>query len=268
MGMSRFPVAIAVVGGPEPAWVRQLPPGMAETHIVRVGAVEDGLNGALAASRAPCLLPVQADDRIRPEGLLALVDTLQHAPPAAVGAVAPAEQVRRDGGLRFTPATPAANPPDLLALGRIGTPVLFRTAALRDAGGWRPGEAAWGDRAHRHRTLLARLLENGHLVAAPENLGTIARPGPVSRPDPPPVPGDLPAALAKLLYHPVAITGAGGELNARGRIAALNDGLVTLATEGGGVMLIKLSEISAVEAVTADPGSQRGPWPGRFRPHT
>ncbi|HEY3366143.1 MAG TPA: hypothetical protein VGK74_13910 [Symbiobacteriaceae bacterium] len=283
--MPTAPVAIAAIGRTQPDWVRDLPPGTAEAHLVSPESfrtVEDGLNDVLARTRAPFFLPVQADDRLRPEGLAALVDTLRQAPPGAMGAVAPTDQVRRDGTLRPTPATAPVDRAMLLGLPRISTPVLMRTAALRAAGGWQPGEAAWERRAGRHRRLLARMLEgDGYLVASNEDLGVITRAepfgsgvttgaqtgAPTGTRSGTPAPADLRQVLARLLYLPVAITGAGGELNARGRLASLNGDLVTLATDAGGVMLIRLDEISAVETPgpTPDP---RGAWPGRFRPQT
>lgn len=236
-------LAIAVVGGRVPGWVAAIDPLSAD--LVEPGAVEDGLNRALARTDAPFFLPVQAEDRLEPAGVLALLGGLRRAPGEAVAAVAPAEQVRRDGGLRRAPATPADSRQALLALGRLATPVLFRTGALRAAGGWRPGEASWGRRAFRHRGLLARLLEQGgRLIAVAHPLGVVARPGE----------GDssLYPILLSLLYKQVQVTARGPRERFVGRIAAVTPTLLTLAAPDGRIVLLPVERVAAVGAGAAE----------------
>ena len=124
-----------------------------------------------------------------------------------------------------------------LALGRLPTPVLFRTGALRQAGGWRPGEADWTRRPFRHRALLARLLEHGSLIAIDHPLGTVALPGGG--------PGLL-DLLQSLLFRRVHVTTRRPRQAIEGRIAAITPALLTLAAPGGQVILLPVERIAAV----------------------
>jgi hypothetical protein len=242
-------LAVALVGGPPPGWVRGLPAGLAEVAAISRSPLEAGLNQALERTGAPFFLPVQANDRLEPTGVAALLDALR-ASPLAIGATAAADQVRRGGGLRRTPPAAVAGGSALLALRRLPTPVLFRSAALQQAGGWREGEAAWHLRPWRHRGLLLRLLEGGgRLIATDAYLGEVALPGPDG-------PDEIRDVLEQLLYHRVTVTGDG--LQETGRIAAVTPELLTLAAADEQVTLVPVARISAVRPL-AEPGEPQIP---------
>lgn len=251
--MNRPLIAMPVVGAAIPPELESIPGAMAEPSLVnpeRLPSVEAGLNEALARTGASFLLPVQSGDRIRPAGLQSLLDALRGAPAEVFGAAGATDRVSHDGSRRRSRAVPLANPRSLDALRRTPGLILFRTGVLRSAGGWRPGEAAWGRRPHRHRALLARLLAVGAtLLAVDVIIGVVALPHGGSC-------GGVQQLLRDLLYRRVAVTCAGGRLTLTGRVAAVSPELLTLATGREQIALVPMSEIAAVR-----PFPTRAQWP-------
>ncbi|HYG58088.1 MAG TPA: hypothetical protein VD902_08515, partial [Symbiobacteriaceae bacterium] len=197
---------------------------------------------------APFFLPVQSGDVLEPATLRRML----RAPPHAVAVTADTLQVTHQGGLRPVLAASFHSRSDLLANRRLPTPILFATAALRRAGGWRPGEACWARRAWRHRPLLARLLAQGPVLAVRRPLGTAA----MARPFAEPGRQSLYGVLDGLMLHRVALFGPA--LHAEGRVAALTPALLTLAAGDGALMLIPLAQITAVSPLPEEPGPV---WP-------
>lgn len=221
------------MGSAAPGWAAQLP----DVTLVAPGDVEAGLNALLARTGAPLLLPVQSDDQLNSAAIVRLARALQEAPGSFVCAAGTVEQVRRDGSVRQVTAAPLAGSRAVLGARRLPTPVLFRTAALRAAGGWRRGEACWEHRSRRHQALLARLLCAGQLLPVAEHLGTVARVGAAPA---------LPAVLRDLLLKPVTVEGPGFRVT--GRLAALTDHLATVVSGTAPVTLIPVERITAVQA--------------------
>jgi hypothetical protein len=210
--------------------------------LVEPGSVEAGLNRLLAQTGAPCFLPVGAEDRLEPGAPERLAAALDRAGRGYVCAAGRSDRVRRDGTLRPVAARPLAGRAAVLAARRLPGPVLFRTEALRAAGGWRPGEAAWERRADRHRGLLARLLEGGALLAVDTYVGVVARASEAGLP------------LSSFLYKPVTLAVEGERFC--GRIAAVTPGLLTLVQADGRIVLIPTDKISSVA-----PDRPRKSWP-------
>ncbi|HYF94230.1 MAG TPA: hypothetical protein VD969_18590 [Symbiobacteriaceae bacterium] len=232
--MAELPVALAVVGDAVPAWASRIA-GAVLLDPGRYTAIEDGFNEMLASTRAPCILPVAAGDQLDSGAVLRLAGSLAKAPGCYSCAAGPVDQVRRDGTIRrVSPSILAASRCVHTAL-RLPTPILFRTGALRAAGGWRRGEACWEHRSRRHRALLARLLANSSLLAGGEYLGTVARVG--SAPS-------LRETLEHLLFQEVTLDGPC--LQVSGRIVAVTPDLVTLAETNAPVTLVPVKHIAAV----------------------
>jgi hypothetical protein len=239
---------LAVVGGSGvPPWAGGLPGGLARVTPV-AAPVERGFNRALASAPEPFFLAAQADDRLDPTGLLRLLDALRNAPPAVAGATGRTDRVRRSGGLAAVAARTFASSREVLGASRLPHPVLLRTAALRAAGGWHPGEAAWEQRPNRQRGLLARLAEAGPIIGCAVYLGEVAVAAlPPSLEDATPMgsPADLHHVLEGLLYRRVKVSGQG--LAATGRVAAVTPALLTLAVDGGEITLLPMERITALE---------------------
>ncbi|HWI61408.1 MAG TPA: hypothetical protein VNT75_06210 [Symbiobacteriaceae bacterium] len=223
------------MGAAPPGWAANLP----EVTVVDPGSVEFGLNALLARTRAPLLLPVQSNDDLDPSAVAQLARALHGAPGSFVCAAGTVDQVRRDGTIRRVEAAPLAGSRAVLEALHLPGPVLFRTAALRTAGGWRQGDACWEHRSRRHRALLARLLCRGALLPAGVHLGTVARVAPDCG-------RDLPAALRDLLLKHVTVEGPGFRVS--GRLAALSPHLATVVAGTAPVTLIPLERITAVQA--------------------
>jgi hypothetical protein len=242
-------LAVAVVGREQPAWLAGL---RADTALVEPSAVEPGLNALLARTTAPVFLAVQPDDQMKPEALRKLARTLQSASAAVAGATGDAAYLRSNGESRRVGALYLSAPAPNLARLALPHPVLFRTEALRAAGGWQPGEAEWPRRTHRHRRLLARLLETGRrLIAVRAFLGCSA---PYTRAVHTP---DLHAQLQQLLYQSVTVLA--GRHTASGRVAAVTPDLLTLARPDGQLLLVPVDRIQAVR--TEPPAKPPPPGP-------
>jgi hypothetical protein len=211
--------------------------------LVEPGSVEAGLNRLLAQTRAPYFLPVGAEDRLEPGAPERLAAALDRAGRGYVCAAGRSDRVRRDGTLRPVAARPLAGRAAVLAARRLPGPVLFRTEALRAAGGWRPGEAAWERRADRHRGLLARLLDGSALLAVDTYVGVVARPN-----------SQAALPLSSFLFKPVTLDVEGERFC--GRIAAVAPGLLTLVEGAGKIVLIPTEKISSVA-----PGRPAKGWP-------
>lgn len=220
------------------------------------------LNTRLRRTTAPYFLLTARAAPPDPALLRELLRCLRSAPPAVVGVHA--------GGL-YLPNTAT-----LLRRQWTPDPVLLRTAALRQTGGWRTGEANWADTRRRHLPLLARLLHLGPILGArpdPATTGTTPNPATTkARPDPakpggtraqPRAPADILPLLRPLLFRRVRLTGSG--LDATGRIAAATAGLVTLADRAGGLTLLPTDRIQAVTALP-DPDPPPAAWPAQSPP--
>lgn len=227
-------LAIAVVGTAIPTWARGLP---AEAE--NVGTMpEDGLNSLLSKTRAASILPVDPRDQLDPGAVARLARALLSAPSCYSCAAGVVDQVRRDGTVRRVTPGALRSPRDVVTALRLPTPILFRTGALRAAGGWRRGEACWEHRSHRHRGLMARLLEGSAMLPFREHLGTVAR---VEASE---CRADLTGTLQQLVFRHVTLDGAG--LRASGRIVALTQDLVTLVNDDAPVTLVPVRHISAI----------------------
>lgn len=123
-------------------------------------------NAGLAACRAPYVLFLDDDDRLRPGALARLRDALVAVPDAAAAAGA-AVAFNADGHQRRLPHPRRRLRRDVLAdamFGWVSVPgaTLLRTAALAEVGGWREGIAQGED-----QDLALRLATVGPTVLLP-----------------------------------------------------------------------------------------------------
>jgi|GEM_PF-2904736 len=117
------------------------------------------LNTALAAVEAPWLLELDADDWLDPQALTSL---LRHAEAASaetalIYGVHEEWRETRSGGLRYTGRrSPAPHRRQLLGTGYPVAPRLYRTAMLRESGGW-PVDDPYGGRLYEDFRMLLEL---------------------------------------------------------------------------------------------------------------
>jgi glycosyltransferase involved in cell wall biosynthesis/peptidoglycan/xylan/chitin deacetylase (PgdA/CDA1 family) len=164
------------------------------------------LNRALEACRGAYLLQLDADDWLEPAALAKLIDAFESKPD--VGAIygaprvhgtktGPGQEPRQEGGFQIS--TPA----DCLTYAYYQAPRIYRVAALKEAGGWKTGDAYEG-RYFEDRVMLSAVAERHRVLFIREPLYNVAAGGEtLSRRKP------LKAASAKLaiLYGQAGLRG-------------------------------------------------------------
>jgi glycosyltransferase involved in cell wall biosynthesis len=118
-------------------------------HVVELpvnGGLSHALNLALSHATAPCCTVAADDDLVLPDKLTALCDALDAAPPETVATFGLPIYTTAEGRSLGCPEVVAAfarrHPVVTSAVARAegmwvhGTALVYRTAAIRDAGGW------------------------------------------------------------------------------------------------------------------------------------